>query len=161
VFPPTSERLVPLTRFRTPIPRSHPSRLSISYSSINSTERGIHFDIRLAPPFGRQTGAWGPDTIRQPDSHPAMTIHGTEPTPTGPDPGTAHRNSLSPPQSLAQSSRATSPVQGSISSSLTVVHDLFDKLKPTETTKRYERLTKLEGPFIDVNLSPLTTSFDG
>lgn len=147
---------------RIPIPSSNSPCQAIP-SSINvNTERA---DIPLVPQFERQTGAgrqWGPDTIRQPDSHPAMTTPGTEPTPVGPGPGTNRRNSLSPPPSLTQtSSRATSPVQGSTGSSLTVVHGLLDKLRPTATIRRYERSVKLEGPYIDVNLPPLTTSFDG
>ena len=143
-------------------PLSAPLVPPLAISSIN-TKRGIHSDVRVAPPSGRQTGAggqWGSDTIQHLDSHPTMTISSVETISLEPDPGINHRASLSPPQSLSRTSRATSPVRGSTSSSFTAVQGLFDKLRPTETVKRYERSVKLEGPFIDVDLPPLTTSFD-
>ena len=91
-----------------------------------------------------------------------MTTSGKEPPPIGPDPGPDRRESLSPPQTLSQASRATSLVHGSTGSSLTVlVREHLDKLEPVATVKRYERSVKLEGPFIDVDLPPLTTFFDG
>jgi len=90
-----------------------------------------------------------------------MTTPGAEPPPIGPDPGPDHRKSPSPSQSLSQTSRATTLAHGSAGSSSTVVREYFDKLEPTATVKRYERSVKLEGPFIDVDLPPLTTSFDG
>ena len=156
------ESSAPLTKFQIPTPSPPPTPPPL-ISSINK-KRGIHSDIRPVPRFGRQTGAgsrWSSDTDHQPNGHPAMTTSGKEPPPIEPDPGPGHRNSLSPPQTLSQASRATSLAHGSTGSSLTVVHEYFDKLEPAATVKRYERSAKLEGPFIDVDLPPLTTSFDG
>lgn len=161
-FPPTPNRPVPLTRSRTRIPSSPYSYFSASAISSVNTKRGIHSDIQFAPPRGRQTDAssrWELDTIQQPDRYPVMTTLGTEPVPVGPDPRINYRHPLSPPRDLAQTHRATSPAQGSLRSSLTAVHNNYDRLKPTAIIKRYERSTKLEPPFIGIDLSPLTTSF--
>jgi len=162
VSPSTAERLIPLTRSRTLIPSSRPSHPSTSAIYSTDTKRGIHSDVWLAPRLGRQTGADGrckSDTTWKPVRHPAMTTPGTGPIPTGQDPRIDHRDSLSPPRDLPQTSRAASPTQGSTSSSYTAVHKLYDRVKPTADIKRYERSAKLEGPFIDVHLAPLTQSF--
>ena len=90
-----------------------------------------------------------------------MTTSGKGPPPIDPDPGPVHRNYLSPLQALSQASRATPLVHENTGSSLTVVDRKFDKLRPAATVSRYERSVKLEGPFIDVDLPPLTTTFDG
>jgi len=87
-----------------------------------------------------------------------MTTSGKEPPPIGPDPGPDRRKSLSPPQTLSQTSRATTLVHGSAGSSSTV---LREHLEPTAHIKRYDRSVKLEGPSIDVNLPSLTTFSDG
>jgi len=90
-----------------------------------------------------------------------MTTSGKEPPPIEPDPRPDHRKTLSPPQTLSGTSRATTLYHGSTESSLTVVRQYSDTLKPTSTVKRYERSVKLEGPFLnDLDLPPLTTSFD-
>ena len=155
-----------MTSSRTRIPSSHCSYLSLSAisSPISTTEREIHSDLRFAPPRGRQAGAggtWEPNTItiEQPDRHPAMTTYDAEPVPIGPYPGISHRNSLSPPRDLSQTSPATSPAHGTTRSSFTAVHDYYDRVRPTATVKRYERSAKLEPPFIDAIVPPLTTSF--
>lgn len=160
VFPPTPEKRIPITSSRrSPISSSRSSHPSASAISSINTERGIHSDVRLPPPLGRQTDAGGrPDPIRQPNRHSAMTTSGIEPVPTGPDRRINHRDSLLPGD-LTQTPRASSPAQGSTRSSWTAVHSHYDRLKPTATIKRYERSVKLEPPFIDVNLPPFTTSF--
>jgi len=90
-----------------------------------------------------------------------MVITDIEPTPAGPDPR-ADRQDLFPlPQDLSQVPQVTSPIQGSSRSSLLAVHKVFEKLEPTALVKRYERSAKLEGPFIEPTLPPLTTYFDG
>lgn len=164
MFPSTPKGPIPPTRSRTPKPSSHPTYPSVSPISSINTKRGIHSDVRLTPPLGRQMsagGRWKVDTtgIQQPDRHPVMTTSGTEPAPAGPGPGTNHRGSFTPPRNSVQTSRVTSPTPGSIRSSLTAVHGFYDRFKPTAIIKRYEKTTKLEPPFIDGELDPLTTSF--
>ncbi|KAF9646877.1 hypothetical protein BDM02DRAFT_2865653 [Thelephora ganbajun] len=88
-----------------------------------------------------------------------MTASGATPVPTGPGPGTSHRDSLSPPQNLVQASLAASSTRGSTKTSFTTVHKAYERVKPTATIKRYDRTTKLKPPYIDLHLDPITTSF--
>lgn len=89
-----------------------------------------------------------------------MSTSSAESIPLQPDPGTGRRHSLIPPQDQVQIHRATSPAQGSTSTTSTAVHvDYFDRAEPTWVVNRYGRTVKLKPPFIDSKLKPITTSF--
>ncbi|KAF9646879.1 hypothetical protein BDM02DRAFT_3188424 [Thelephora ganbajun] len=88
-----------------------------------------------------------------------MSTSSTTPVPTGYGPKTNHQDSPSPPQNLVQASPAAPSTQGSTTTSLTAVHKIYERVKPTEAIKRYDRTTILKPPYIDLHLDPITTSF--
>lgn len=88
-----------------------------------------------------------------------MGTSSAESIPLEPNPEAGHQHTLSLPQDQAQINRAASPAQGSTSSTSTAVNKYFDRVKPTWTVNRYERTAKLEGPFIELELDPITTCF--